>query len=149
MYVIGSATSFSPITFTTSNSAPQLTITGLGLDLPSVRAVRFEPAPTCTPTSVNASVGTVNGIVIAAVNGSSQTMVTVTQSATIPAGSYSVCVDYVANPVSGLFSNVGSVQLLIGEFGDVLSVMIRRVECESELTTVCVCEQALCRRSRL
>ena len=113
-FVAGAAFAFSPVTLLSSNSAPQVTISGLGLDVSSVRAVRFEPSGNCTATTVNASVGTVNGMVVAAVNGSSQTMVTVTQNGTIPAGSYSVCVDYVANAVSGSFVKVSSSQLLIG-----------------------------------
>ena len=80
-----------------------------------MRAVRFEPAFSCTATIVNATVGTVDGVVIAAVSGSGQTVITVTQNSTIPAGSYSVCIDYVANSLSGAFVAVGSVQLLIGE----------------------------------
>ena len=117
--------SFSPVTLLNSNSAPQVTITGLGLDVYSVRAVRYEPAATCTSKTANATVGTVNGMVIAAVNGSNQTMVTVAQNTTIPPGSYSVCVDFVANNVNGSFVKVGSSQLLIGEF--VLLLFFQRV----------------------
>ena len=111
---VASSSSFSPVTVLSSNAAPQVTISGSGLDVPSVRAVRFEPGVTCTLTSANATAGTVNGVTIAAVSGSNQTMISVTQSSAIPAGAYSVCIDYVANNVTGSFVNVGSALLLIG-----------------------------------
>ena len=113
---IGSVSSFSPVTLLNSNGAPQVTITGLGLDVYSVRAVRYEPSASCTVAVVNATTGTVNGTTIAAVSGSNQTTITVTQNGTIASASYSVCVDFVANVASGSFVKVGSWQLLIREY---------------------------------
>ena len=110
-----SVVSFSPLVLPINITNGQVTITGLGLDVVSVRAVRFEPALNCTTTVANATVGTVNGTLVANVAGSGQTMLTVTQNATIAPGAYSVCVDFTGNPVSGLFVNVGQTQLSIGE----------------------------------
>ena len=54
-------------------------------------------------------------MVIASGASLNQTTITVTQNSSIAAGSYSVCVDYVANGATGMFAKVGTVQLLIGE----------------------------------
>ena len=103
------------MTVLTSNIGPVFTITGLGLDVASVRAVRFEPAAACTVAAANAAPGTVNGLTIASGAALNQTMISVTQNSSMAAGSYSVCVDYVASNVNGSFVKVGSSQLLIGE----------------------------------
>ena len=108
-----SVTSFLPVTVLATNAAPVVTISGLGLDVPSVRAVRFEPSATCTLLAASPTFGTVNGANIAA-GGVSQFAITVTQNATFAPAAYSVCIDYVANASGGAFAKVGSVQLLVG-----------------------------------
>ena len=123
-----SASSFSPVTVLATNGSPVITISGLGLDVVSVRAVRFEPAATCTATTVNATSGTVSGGLLANVGGSNETLLSVTLNATIPAGSYSVCMDLIANAVGGAYAKVGSSQLLIGLCG-----------CMCICVCVCVC----------
>ena len=109
-----SVVSFSPTTISAIQSSPQITITGLGLDVTSIRAVRFEPSSVCSSLTANPSAGTVNGTNIAAVNGSNQTLVIVTQASALPPGSYSVCIDLVANNAFGAYTNIGSGPLFVG-----------------------------------
>ena len=93
-----------------------LTILGVGLDIISVRAVRFEPASTCSLLTSNPTPGTVNSTVLANVSGSNHTMITVTDLSTLGSASYSVCVDFAANPPVGSFLKVGSAQFLVREY---------------------------------
>ena len=109
-------TSYSPGVLLPTNSAPVITISGLGLDIPSVRTVRFEPATTCTLTVSGAAAGTINGTVVASVGGSNQTLITVSRSVALPSGFYSVCVDYTANPPSGHFISPSSSLLFVREY---------------------------------
>ena len=113
--VAASVLLFSPITVSSSNAAPVITIFGLGINSLSVRAVRFEPAKTCSVLTANATPGTVAGVGIVN-SGVDESAIFVVQSSAFAPGSYAVCVDYLSNPVNGSFVKVGlSQQLLIGE----------------------------------
>ena len=110
---IGVATSFSPTVITYVTNATVFSVTGLGLSTTSVRAVRFEPASSCTSATVGATSGTIVGGPVAT-SGTLSQVVTTSQTAYFAPGSYAVCIDYNANPLTGGYLKVGSILLGVG-----------------------------------
>lgn len=109
-------TSFNPVSVLATNAGAMISVSGSGLDVSSVRAVRFEPGVTCTGSGASPAAGTVNGTSVQNGSGSGVgvgTLITVTQSVAFGTGSYSVCVDFAANAAGGAFVKVGSSQFLV------------------------------------
>lgn len=90
-------------------------ITGIALDATdSVRAVRFEPAASCSVTTAGSVMGTVTASGNMTRDSSASELTVYVGGTGLAPQVYAVCIDYLANSAAGAFERVGNSTLLVG-----------------------------------
>lgn len=105
-----SVSRFQPVSSVAGVNSP-LTIVGEELDLESLQSVHLVLGPSCDILPVSGSSFPMSQISSQAMD----TEIVLTPVATIPAGEYSVCVEFVSNATIEAFVKVGTSQYLVGE----------------------------------